>query len=55
MNGFSAITAANGWLIAALGLAVVFFGLASLALLVSFFPRVLGSAVAAGVLWSFVG
>ena len=38
MGGFSAITAANGWLIAALGISVVFFGLAALAFIVSRFP-----------------
>lgn len=41
MGGFSAITGANGWLIAALGISVVFFGLASLAFIVSCFPRML--------------
>jgi hypothetical protein len=39
MGGFSAISAGNGWLIAALGISVVFFGLASLAFLITFFPR----------------
>lgn len=39
MIGFSAISAGNGWLISALGISVVFFGLASLALIISFFPR----------------
>jgi Na+-transporting methylmalonyl-CoA/oxaloacetate decarboxylase gamma subunit len=41
MSGFSAITAANGWLIAALGISVVFFGLASLAFIITYFPRVI--------------
>ncbi len=39
MVGFSAISAGNGWLISALGISVVFFGLASLAFIISFFPR----------------
>ena len=39
MGGFSAISAGNGWLIAALGISVVFFGLASLAFIISYFPR----------------
>ena len=39
MGGFSAISAGNGWLIAALGISVVFFGLASLAILIPYFPR----------------
>ena len=39
MGGFSAISAGNGWLIAALGISVVFFGLASLAFLITYFPR----------------
>lgn len=39
MGGFSAITAGNGWLISALGISVVFFGLASLAFIISYFPR----------------
>jgi hypothetical protein len=42
MGGFSAITSANGWLIAALGISVVFFGLVSLALAISYFPRMIG-------------
>ncbi len=41
MGGFSAISAANGWLIAALGISVVFFGLLSLAFIVSYFPRII--------------
>lgn len=41
MGGFSAITTANGWLIAALGISVVFFGLASLAFIITYFPRVI--------------
>ena len=39
MGGFSAITAGNGWLISVLGISVVFFGLASLALVITYFPR----------------
>lgn len=39
MGGFSAISVGNGWLIAALGISVVFFGLASLAFLITYFPR----------------
>ena len=39
MGGFAGISAGNGWLISALGISVVFFGLASLAFLISFFPR----------------
>ena len=39
MGGFSAISAGNGWLIAALGISVVFFGLASLAFIITYFPR----------------
>ena len=39
MGGFSAISAGNGWLIAALGISVVFFGLAALAFIISYFPR----------------
>lgn len=39
MGGFSAITTGNGWLIAALGISVVFFGLAALAFIISYFPR----------------
>jgi len=42
MGGFSAISAGNGWLIAALGISVVFFGLASLAVVISYFPRAIG-------------
>jgi hypothetical protein len=42
MGGFSAISAANGWLIATLGISVVFFGLVSLALIISFFPLAIG-------------
>ena len=38
MGGFSAISAGNGWLISALGISVVFFGLASLAFIISYFP-----------------
>lgn len=41
MVGFSAISAGNGWLIAALGISVVFFGLASLAFIISYFPRLI--------------
>ena len=39
MVGFSAISAGNGWLISALGISVVFFGLASLALVITYCPR----------------
>ena len=39
MGGFSAISVGNGWLIAALGISVVFFGLVSLAVMISYFPR----------------
>ena len=39
MGGFSAIAAGNGWIISALGISVVFFGLASLAFIISYFPR----------------
>jgi len=39
MGGFSAISSGKGWLISALGISVVFFGLASLAFIISFFPR----------------
>jgi len=39
VQGFAAITAGNGWFIAALGISVVFFGLASLAFLITYFPR----------------
>jgi hypothetical protein len=39
MGGFSAINAGNGWLISALGISVVFFGLASLAFIITYFPR----------------
>ncbi|MCG6979882.1 MAG: OadG family protein [Deltaproteobacteria bacterium] len=39
MGGFSAIGAGNGWIISALGISVVFFGLASLAFIISYFPR----------------
>jgi len=39
MGGFSGISAGNGWLISVMGISVVFFGLASLAFLISLFPR----------------
>ena len=39
MGGFSAISVGNGWLIAALGISVVFFGLAALAFIITYFPR----------------
>jgi len=42
MGGFSGITAASGWLIAALGISIVFFGLASLAFIISLFPHLIG-------------
>ena len=41
MGGLAAITAANGWLIAFLGISVVFVGLASLSLILSGFSRVI--------------
>ena len=42
MVGFSGINAASGWLIAALGIFIVFLGLASLAFIISLFPHVFG-------------
>ena len=39
MTGFAAISAGNGWLISVLGISVVFFGLAALAFIISYFPR----------------
>lgn len=42
MGGFSGITAASGWLISALGISIVFLGLASLALIISLFPHLAG-------------
>ena len=42
MGGFSGISAAGGWLIAALGISIVFFGLASLALIISLLPYAIG-------------
>lgn len=41
MGGFSAIGAGNGWIISVLGISVVFFGLASLAFIISYFPRLI--------------
>lgn len=41
MGGLAAITAANGWLMAFLGISVVFTGLASLSLILSCFSRVI--------------
>lgn len=41
MGGFSGINAASGWLIAALGISIVFLGLASLAFIISLFPHVI--------------
>lgn len=41
MGGLSGIAAANGWLIALLGISVVFAGLASLSLILSCFSRVI--------------
>ena len=41
MGALAAISAANGWLIAALGISIVFSGLAGLAILISNFPRAL--------------
>ena len=40
MGGLAAITAANGWLMAFLGISVVFAGLASLSLILSCFSRI---------------
>jgi hypothetical protein len=40
MGGLSGINAASGWLIAALGISIVFLGLASLAFIISLFPQV---------------
>ena len=42
MGGFSGITAASGWLVAALGISIVFLGLATLAFIISLFPYVIG-------------
>ena len=42
MGGFSGISAAGGWLIAALGISIVFLGLATLAFIISLFPYVIG-------------
>ena len=42
MLGVSAINAASGWLIAVLGISIVFLGLASLAFIISLFPHVFG-------------
>jgi hypothetical protein len=42
MAGFSGITAAGGWLIAVLGISIVFLGLASLAFIISLFPHLIG-------------
>jgi hypothetical protein len=39
MGGFAAISAGNGWLISVLGISVVFFALAALAFIISYFPR----------------
>jgi hypothetical protein len=39
MTGFAAISAGNGWLISLLGISVVFFALAALASIISYFPR----------------
>ena len=39
MGGFSGITSGNGWLIAGLGVSIVFLGLVSLAVAISYFPR----------------
>jgi Na+-transporting methylmalonyl-CoA/oxaloacetate decarboxylase gamma subunit len=41
MGGLAGITAANGWLIAVLGMSVVFAGLASLSLILSCFSRII--------------
>jgi len=42
MGGFSGITAASGWLISALGISIVFLGLASLAFIIYLFPYLIG-------------
>ena len=42
MAGLSGINAASGWLIAALGISIVFLGLASLAFIIFLFPHVFG-------------
>jgi hypothetical protein len=42
MGGFAGINAASGWLIAALGISIVFLGLASLAFIISLFPNLIG-------------
>jgi hypothetical protein len=41
MHGFAAISAGNGWSITLLGLSVVFSGLAALAVVLSYLPRIL--------------
>lgn len=41
MGGLAGITAANGWLIAGLGISVVFAGLASLSLILACFSRLI--------------
>ena len=41
MGGFSAIASNNGWVIALLGISIVFTGLASLCLIISLFARIL--------------
>jgi hypothetical protein len=41
MGGFAAISSGNGWLISMLGISVVFFALAALAFIISYFPRVI--------------
>jgi hypothetical protein len=41
MGGFSAIASNNGWVIALLGISIVFAGLVSLAVIISLFAQVL--------------
>ena len=41
MTGLAAISAAHGWLVSALGILIVFSGLAGLAILIANFPRAL--------------
>jgi hypothetical protein len=42
MGGLSGINAASGWLIAALGISIVFLGLASMAFIISLLPHLIG-------------
>ena len=39
LNGFAAISAYNGWMMSAIGITIVIFGLSSLAFVISLFPR----------------